>query len=47
MATWIVQIIIGDSFRDLYVIAESAHGAIEQAKQQATNHERRWASFVV
>jgi len=45
MEVFMVQIIVGDKFRDLYLTAESVEAAVKQARQFATPYERRWASF--
>ena len=47
MQTYMVQIITGQNFRDVYVSAKDDAGAIAAAKRVATSHEIRWASFVL
>lgn len=44
---YMVQVIVGDKFRDEYVTANSAEKAIEEVRKTASSFERRWASFVV
>lgn len=44
--TYMIQIILGNTFRDVYVTADDADQAIAIARNEATAQERRWASFV-
>ena len=46
MQVWMVQVVVGEKFRDTYLTAESAEAAVKQARMLATDFERRWASFI-
>jgi hypothetical protein len=45
--TYLVQIQLGSSFRDVYVSAKSDADAIRAARKLATQQELRWAAFVL
>lgn len=45
--TYLVQIQIANTFRDVYVVAANEKQAVEIARREATSYERRWASFVL
>ena len=46
MQVWLVQVILGERFEDLYVTAKSASAAIAKARKQTTL-PARWARFAI
>lgn len=46
MKTFLIQVIYGDQFEDLYIVAASEKAALAKAKKVTTLNSR-WSRFVI